>query len=85
MRFEKFLKEDAAQLAIPGMATRSQHVWGSNNPDTFAGKNCPDGYVWNEAKGKCEKGLPSDEVRFYGGRPASSRITSKTNMARRIG
>ena len=77
MRFEKYLKENADQLAIPGMATRTPHVWGSNNPDTVY-KKCPEDQVWNEAKGRCEKGLPSQEVRFYGGRPASSRITSKT-------
>ena len=86
MRFEKYLKENADQLAIPGMATRTPHVWGSNNPDTVY-KKCPEDQVWNEAKGRCEKGLPSQEVRFQGGRPAKSRITSEeyiTEAARNL-
>jgi hypothetical protein len=63
MRFEKYLKENADQLAIPGMATRTPHVWGSGNPDSFAGKKCPEDMVWNEAKGKCIKGTNEESRR----------------------
>ena len=77
MRFEKFLKEDAAQLAIPGMASRTPHVYGDANPDTVS-KKCPPDKIWNEAKQRCEKALATKEVRITGSRPSSSRITGRT-------
>lgn len=66
MRFAKFLKEDAGQLAVPGMATKHPHVWGSNDPSTVAGKPCPPDKVWNEAKQKCETALGTREIRMTG-------------------
>lgn len=80
MRFKKYLEENAAQLAIPGMATKVPYSWGSNNPDVIPGKKCPPDKVWNEAKQKCEDALGTQEIRFQGARPTSSRIT---NMERR--
>ena len=77
MRFEKFLKEDASQLAIPGMAMRTPSTWSSgNDPSTVAGKKCPPDKVWNEATQKCEKALASKEVRptAAGTNPASTRM-----------
>lgn len=83
MRFEKFLKEDAAQLAIPGMATRSPSTWGSgNDPTTVIGKKCPPDKVWNEATQKCEKALATKEIRMTGGGRPSSRDRI-TGMVRR--
>ena len=53
MRFEKFLKEDASQLAIPGMSTKRPHVFGDNNPDSVLGQQCPPDKVWCDKEQKC--------------------------------
>jgi len=76
VRFKKFLKENASQLAIPGMATRTPATWSSGlDPQSVGGKKCSPDKIWNEATQKCEKALATKEVRVTGGRPASSRIT----------
>lgn len=59
MRFEKFLKEDAAQLAITGMASKRPHVFGDNNPDSVSGKQCPPDEIWDEKQQKCVSTKPS--------------------------
>jgi len=65
VRFEKFLKEDATQLAGLGGASKTPSTWGSgNDPTTVAGKKCPPDKIWNEATQKCEKALATKEVRM---------------------
>lgn len=78
MRFEKFLKENASQLAIPGMATRQPSTWGSgNDPQSVGGKKCTPDKIWNEATQKCESALGSKEIRFQVAKPVSTRRGSK--------
>lgn len=78
MRFAKFLKENASQLAIPGMATRTPSTWSSGlDPQSVGGKKCSPDKIWNEATQKCETALGSKEVRMQAPNPASTRRGSK--------